>query len=467
MARRRWEELKVMKADVAAKHRSAGGWRMTMRAGAMALIACSSLLAATSFTAAEEATTTAPAPVAAPAPDAKAAPDAETSKAAPESAAPGDSPSVTIPIVLARELRDEPLPLSLLDLPPPDLGIAGAKLAITDNNTTGRFMNQKFNLDIVEEADAAKLIQDVVQKVDAGAHFILVDAKPDTLLKLADALQGKEALLINYSAPDDRLREEDCRPQVLHTAPTRSMLADALAQYLVWKKWPRWLLVLGPQENDKLLADALRRAAKRFGAKIVEERTFQYESGSRRSDGGFEQIQQQIPTFTQSAPDYDVLIVADEGNLFSDYLPYRTWDPRPVAGSSGLVPMSWHPAIELWGGTQFQNRFKRLANRTMGPLDYNAWMATRMVGEAASRTKSGKYQDLVAYMKSPGFELAAFKGVGLSLRNWNGQLRQPVLVATPKLLVSVSPQPGFLHQFSELDTLGVDKPETKCKAYTQ
>jgi ABC transporter substrate binding protein (PQQ-dependent alcohol dehydrogenase system) len=70
-------------------------------------------------------------------------------------------------------------------------------------------------------------------------------------------------------------------------------------------------------------------------------------------------------------------------------------------------------------------------------------------------------------MKSPQFELAAFKGVGLSLRSWNGQLRQPVLLATPKLLVSVSPQPGFLHQFSELDTLGIDKPETKCTAYTQ
>jgi hypothetical protein len=26
----------------------------------------------------------------------------------------------------------------------------------------------------------------------------------------------------------------------------------------------------------------------------------------------------------------------------------------------------------------------------------------------------------------------------------------------------VSPQPGFLHQFSELDTLGIDRPETKC-----
>ena len=312
--------------------------------------------------------------------------------------------------MLARELREEPLPLSLLDLPPKDLGIAGAKLAITDNNTTGRFMNQEFKLDVIENADPAKLIEEVVQKVDAGAHFIIVDASPATLLKMADAVKGKEAILINYSAADDSLREENCRPQVLHTAPTRSMLTDALAQYLVWKKWPHWLLVLGPTEKDKLYAESLRRSAKRFGAKIVEERTFNYDSGSRRTDGGFEQVQQQIPTFTQNAPDYEVLVVADEGNLFGDYLPYRTWDARPVAGTAGLVAESWHPAIELWGGTQFQNRFKRLADRTMRPIDYNAWLAARMVGEAASRTKSAEFKDLVAYMKGPKLRRRGLQG---------------------------------------------------------
>jgi ABC transporter substrate binding protein (PQQ-dependent alcohol dehydrogenase system) len=395
-----------------------------------------------------------------------AAPPADT-PAATQPAANAEQTKLQYPIVLAREVREEPLPLSLLDLPPADLGVAGAKLAIKDNNTTGRFMNQNFTLDVVEEQDPQKLIADVVAKVDAGAHFVLADLTPPTLLKLSDALAGKQAQIINYGSPDDSLREENCRPNVMHTAPTRTMLADALAQYLVWKKWSRWLLVLGPTEKDKLFAEALKRAAKRFGAKIVDERTYKYEGGSRRADGGFEQVQQQIPTFTQSAPDYDVLVVADEGNLFGDYLPYRTWDPRPVAGTSGLVASSWHPAIELWGGTQFQNRFKRLAGRTMRPDDYNAWMAARMVGEAASRTKSDDLAKLVAYIKSPEFQLAAFKGVPLSVRDWNGQLRQPILVSTPKLLVSVSPQPGFLHQFSELDTLGIDKPETKCKAFTQ
>jgi ABC transporter substrate binding protein (PQQ-dependent alcohol dehydrogenase system) len=66
-------------------------------------------------------------------------------------------------------------------------------------------------------------------------------------------------------------------------------------------------------------------------------------------------------------------------------------------------------------------------------------------------------------MRGPDFILAAFKGVGVNYREWNGQLRQPVLVAGPRMLLSVSPQKGFLHQFSELDTLGFDRPESRCK----
>jgi ABC transporter substrate binding protein (PQQ-dependent alcohol dehydrogenase system) len=226
-------------------------------------------------------------------------------------------------------------------------------------------------------------------------------------------------------------------------------------------------MVVGPSPKDQLLADAYRRAAKKFGAKIVEERQFKVDTGNRRADGGFEQIQQQIPQFMQGAKDHDVVLVIDEDGVFADYFPDRTWVPRPIVGSAGLIPSSWHPSLELWGGTQFQNRFKRLTGRIMRPIDYDAWVATRAIGEAASRTNSGDFKTLRDYMHSPKFEVAAFKGVATNFRAWNGQLREPLIVSTPKLLVSVSPQQGFLHQFSVLDTLGIDKPETKCKAYTQ
>ena len=249
----------------------------------------------------------------------------------------------------------------------------------------------------------------------------------------------------------------------IHAAPTRSMLADGLAQYLVWKKWVRWLLVVGSHSKDKLYADALRRAAMRFGAKIVQERVFEDTGGARRTDSGIVQIQRQIPQFTQSAPNYDVLVAADESEVFASYLPYRTRDPRPVAGSAGLIPRSWDPAHDQWGANQLQNRFVAMFSRRMDALDGQSWTAARMIGEAATRTHAADPKRMLAYLTSAEFKLAAFKGQALTLRDWNLQLRQPILLSDGRVIVSVSPQEGFLHQFSELDTLGYDRPETKCR----
>jgi ABC transporter substrate binding protein (PQQ-dependent alcohol dehydrogenase system) len=170
-----------------------------------------------------------------------------------------------------------------------------------------------------------------------------------------------------------------------------------------------------------------------------------------------------MPVFTQQAPAYDVLVAADESEVFASYLPYRTWDPRPVAGSAGLVPTSWHAAQDQWGAIQIQNRFVKLNSRHMTALDMQAWTAARMIGEAASRTKSGDSKAVSDFLRGPDFSIAAFKGQRLTLRNWNLQLRQPILLVDGRMVVSVSPQEGFLHQVSELDTLGVDRPETKCK----
>jgi ABC transporter substrate binding protein (PQQ-dependent alcohol dehydrogenase system) len=354
--------------------------------------------------------------------------------------------------------------LSLVEQPAENDGLAGARLAIEDNNTTGKFLNQHFTLEVVrlkENDDVAKAATALADR----NGFIIADLPAEELLKAADTLRDRGTVLLNAGSIDDRLREADCRANIVHVAPTRSMLADALAQYLVWKQWKRWLLVAGSHDQDKLYAEALRRAASRFGAKIVQERTFEDTGGARRTDSGVTLIQRQMPVFTQAAPAYDVLVAADESEVFASYLPYRTWDPRPVAGSAGLVPASWDAAQDQWGAVQMQNRFMKLNSRHMTALDMQAWTAVRMLGEATSRTSSGDRKTVFDFLKGPDFSVAAFKGQRLTLRDWNLQLRQPILLVDGRMVVSVSPQEGFLHQISELDTLGVDRPETKCKLH--
>ncbi|MFT4150368.1 MAG: ABC transporter substrate-binding protein [Paracoccaceae bacterium] len=357
--------------------------------------------------------------------------------------------------------RPGPLPISRLDLPPEDLGFAGAALGTADNATTGSFMKQTFTTETVlatpETAEA-----EMKRLVDGGVSYIVTLADAATTVKLAD-VAGDKALVFNAAATDDSLRGKDCRANLLHIAPSDAMLADALAQYLAWKRWDEWVLISGSHPEDQALAAAYRRAAEKFGMKIVAEKTYEDTGGARRTDSGSVQVQKQMPVFTQGFPAHDVVVAADRAGVFADWLPYHTWDARPVAGSAGLVPESWHPAQEAWGGTQFQSRFEKQAHRPARPEDYQVWMALRVIGEAATRTKGGNWTVMHDFILSDKFDLAAFKGQKLTFRDWDGQLRQPVLLVADNVVASVSPQEEYLHQVSQLDTLGIDRPETECK----
>lgn len=361
-----------------------------------------------------------------------------------------------IPIAYLSQVLETPPNLSNLELRPADEGIRGGQVAIEDNNTTGRFLNQEFTLKAVSVpvGDNAKAAFEALVK--EGSQFVILNVPAPALLEMADATRNANVLLFNAGAPDDRLRDADCRGNVLHILPSRAMLADALTQYLVWKRWPDWFLIVGRREGDRLFVAALRNSAKKFGARIVAEKIWEFGPDARRP------AQTEVPVFTQGA-EYDVVMVADEIGEFGEYLAYRTWLPRPVAGTQGLVPTSWHRTHEQWGSAQLQSRFLKASGRRMTPLDYQVWASVRAIGEAATRTNSAAYGALRGYMLSDNFDLAGFKGQKLTFRPWDQQLRQPILLAAPTALVSVSPQQGYLHPRTPLDSLGLDEPESHCK----
>jgi ABC transporter substrate binding protein (PQQ-dependent alcohol dehydrogenase system) len=373
------------------------------------------------------------------------------------------SEKLSIDIVyLAKEVERLP-PLSLLDpVDIPDEGLAGARLGQADNQTTGSFLGHDYRLSDKIVPGDGDLVQAASEALAGEAKLLVVDAPAETLLAIADLPESEGALIFNVSAEDDHLRTDACRANLFHIIPSRAMKADALAQYLLWKRWRDWFLVHGTLETDLAMKAALERAATKFGAKISETRAYEYEATSRRTDSGHVQIQTQLPVFTQNAADHDVIVVADESDVFGEYLPYRTWDPDPIVGTHGLRPTAWHRSHEQWGGTQMQGRFEDRAGRWMTEKDYAAWLSVRVIGEAVTRTNNAEPSALRDYIRSDDFEIAAFKGEGLTFRNWNNQMRQPILLVAPRVLVSVSPQDEFLHKRTPLDTLGYDAPESNC-----
>ena len=159
------------------------------------------------------------------------------------------------------------------------------------------------------------------------------------------------------------------------------------------------------------------------------------------------------------------MAVADELGEFGASLVYNTASPRPVVGTQGLSPAAWGRAVEAWGAVQLQGRFAKLAGRSMDPVDWAGWMAANAITQAAAQLRSADPRAVRRLLLSDTFEVGGFKGRPLSFRAWNGQLRQPVFVLWPGAVVAAAPVEGFLHRRTELDTLGLDQPESACRAF--
>ena len=378
------------------------------------------------------------------------------------SADPVASPGLNVEIGYIGRDYPEPLPISLVESVIRDQGVSGARLGVSDNLATGQFLGQSYHLTEKIVPRASDVVADAKALLKT-TKLIVADLEPADLLRVADLPEARDAVIINARTSDDDLRGKDCRFNLFHVAPSWSMRADALAQYMAWKRWSHWFLLRGDTKEDINYADAMRLAAKKFGSFIVEERTIVFDPGNRNSETGHQQIQTQIPMRTQSVPQHDIIFVADTQDRFGDYLLWRTSVPKPVAGTQGLLAVAWSPVYEEYGGIQLQTRFRAKYKRVMTERDYMAWLAMRVFGEAVTRSQMKNVAGWRAYIMSKEFQVAGFKGQGMSFRAWDRQLRQPIILTGPRSLVSVSPQEGFLHPRYLTDTLGVDAPESACK----
>jgi ABC transporter substrate binding protein (PQQ-dependent alcohol dehydrogenase system) len=335
---------------------------------------------------------------------------------------------------------------------------AGAEVSIDDAAPLRRVLPVDFALARISVGSAAEVAPAVAQALERrDIHFFLVDAPAQAFAPLAAAVRGRDALLFNVSAPEDFLRREVCAAEIVHTFPSFAMSMDALVQVLVARNWRDLIVLEGPLAADAAAAAAFERSAKKFGARVVAHRRFTPGTDPRERE-------RNNPTLlTAMNRDYDAVFVADEAFDFARELPYRTQRPRPVVGSIDLEPVAWHWTWEHNGAPQVQARFAaRASGRHMEGADWAAWIAVKMIVQAALRTRSA-----ADFRAQRDFILAGEfdgdKGLAVSVRAWDHQLRQAILLASPYAVVATAPVEGALHRTNELDTLGDDAPESPCR----
>jgi ABC transporter substrate binding protein (PQQ-dependent alcohol dehydrogenase system) len=335
---------------------------------------------------------------------------------------------------------------------------AGAQVGIDEAQILSRVLKIDFALERIRVKSAEEIAPAVLRALESrDLRFFIVDAPADALKPLAGAVRGRDLLLFNATAPEDWLRRDLCAREIVHTAPSLAMRMDALAQYLVSRKWRDILVLQGPQPPDAVAVKAFEQSVKKFGARIVAHQHFKTGTDPR------EREQNNPALLTAVNRDYDVVFVADDAFDFVRQVPYRTVRARPVVGSIDLEPVAWHWTWERHGAPQINSRFQKLTGgRHMEGADWAAWVAVKMVVQATLRTRSADFKQQREFiLGSTGFD--GYKGLAVSVRPWDQQLRQAVFLATPYAVAASAPVEGFLHRSNVLDTLGDDEPETPCR----
>lgn len=358
-------------------------------------------------------------------------------------------------LYLEQKIQKPPVLSNVIE-EPQDLGIQGAKIAVDDSNKSAKFLNQHFNLIEKISFDKEQLKKDFEEFINSGNTYVVLNVEDNFLKELIKNPLSEKVLLINAGSQTTALRKEYCQKNFLHTIPSNAMLYDGLVQFLVKRDFKNILLISGNNEKDKQIYEDIKRSVKKFGAKIIKEKIWDGNSDIRRKASA------EFPSFTQ-AEDYDVVVLADHYGDFGEFIYFNTWLPRPVAGTQGLTPVAWHKVIEAWGAAQMQSRFEKTAKRWMESKDFSNWIAIRTIITAISKTSSADFKTNLDFIHSEKFDVAAYMGRKLSFREYNGQLRMPISLVQPRALISTSPQDGFLHPITDLDTLGIAPFEMKCE----
>jgi ABC transporter substrate binding protein (PQQ-dependent alcohol dehydrogenase system) len=162
-------------------------------------------------------------------------------------------------------------------------------------------------------------------------HYFLLDAPGAVVAQVARETRGRKLRAVQRVGARRRAAAAAVPAHLLHTIPHFAMEADALAQFLVSKKWRNVLCSRGrrPRTSWRPTPSSARR--ERFGLKITERRPFALTRDPRQRDLG------NVALLTAGAT-HDVVFVADSDGEFAREVPYRTVRARPVVGSEGLVP---------------------------------------------------------------------------------------------------------------------------------
>lgn len=256
---------------------------------------------------------------------------------------------------------------------------------------------------------------------------------------LAEVAEEAGALFLNAGASADRLRQ-DCRPMTFHVEPSAAMYLDALLGWFVRAGFRRWHFVHDDSPESVARHDRARAA--------LDDRHW----GAEASGVGvvLQDDDRSIPPVLEAiaAAQPDVVVLLTDWRTQLDVLSrYEaagltapvTGFPEPAAqlrafylasheaaprAGSGRRAAAWEATLDAYGARELNARFNGRWGRPMDPAAWSAYMAVKIAFEAAMMTGSTRGADLAAHLAGEGAVFDVSKGIGVTFRPWDHQLRQ-------------------------------------------
>jgi ABC transporter substrate binding protein (PQQ-dependent alcohol dehydrogenase system) len=331
-----------------------------------------------------------------------------------------------------------------------DAAREGARMAQDELAINASVLGYQLDVRIEEAGDAeeaaaiaAAMYEDGVLAVAGGYGLGAAEA-------IATVAEEHEAVFLNVGSPADRLRSELCTRAAFHVVPSAGMYLDALAGWFVREGFRDWFFVVQADEEGEAQLDRIRWTLRErhFAAREVGVARFasdeELAEAARRAAREAPNL---VLVLARTDEQLAFLAQAEEAGIEAEVTGfpwpetqtrafYRTSGETAPDLGAGFRASAWEFTLDAYGARELNARYEGRFGRPMDAPAWASYMALKIVVESITFGQVEGRAGLREHLASQETVFDVWKGIGVTFRPWNHQLRQSVF------LIQVVPDAG-------------------------
>lgn len=264
----------------------------------------------------------------------------------------------------------------------------------------------------------------------------------DQARALSAVAEEQKIPFLNIGAPNDTLRSEVCNRFTFHVEASAAMYLDALTGWFTHTGSRRWFFVFPETHEGRALYRRAQHAlnnhslgGQEVGYAAVPERPSYREvmEGIRNTEADI------VLLLLDWRPQLDFLGYYEAASLECDItgLPYPVTQTRDFFRSiqdaapqqaSDFRAALWEATLVDAGAKELNERFLERWGLPMDPPAWAAYQGVKILSDAITATATPSGPSLANFLESPETVFDVQKGIAVSFRSWDHQLRQPLYI---------------------------------------